>query len=137
MTPEKVSRNFTRCSNWQERYLYLIELGERFATLPAELQLDSKRVSGCQSQVWLDMALNDAGNMQLNANSDAAIVKGLLALVIIAYDQQPPDEIVGFNIQAWFDELGLQQHLSPTRTQGLWSIVQRAQAIANEIRTNA
>ncbi|PJC87719.1 cysteine dioxygenase [Vibrio sp. HA2012] len=128
MTPEKVTKNFNRCSNWEEKYLYLIELGERFSTLPTTEQIHANQVQGCQSQVWLTLDYAD-GLIHINATSDAAIVRGLLALIIIAYNGQPAKQIDGFDLFAWFGEIELQEHLTPTRTIGLNAIITRTQAL--------
>ncbi|OAN13273.1 hypothetical protein A3K86_16585 [Photobacterium jeanii] len=139
MTPDKISRNFKRCRDWEDRYLYLIELGERYATLPVEQRCAEALVSGCQSQVWLVLTIEQqpsetksseklSSKLVLNAYSDAAIVRGLLALVRIAYDQQSLEDARAFDIRAWFEQLELTQHLTPTRTQGLHAILNAVEA---------
>ncbi|CAH0535748.1 Cysteine desulfuration protein SufE [Vibrio stylophorae] len=124
MTPEKITTNFSRCMDWQERYQYLIELGQRFATMDATDCTQNKRIDGCQSQVWLDCQLNAQGQVAVRATSDAAIVRGLLALVIIAYDGQTPAQAMQWPMAQWLSSLGLAQHLSPSRTQGLYAVIE-------------
>ncbi len=123
MTPEQILKNFNRCVDWEERYLYLIELGERLPPYPSNKLTDDYIVSGCQSQVWVYMSRSDQGLINIQATSDSSIVKGLLSLLTIAYDQQPLNHVLSFDIQAWFESLDLRAHLTPGRTQGLDSII--------------
>ena len=97
--------------------------------MPAELHTSDRLVRGCQSQVWIDTRL-DNGRLQLSVDSDAFIVKGLLALVLAAYNNRTPPEILAFDIDSYFAQLDLLRHLSPTRGNGLRSMVQRIQDIA-------
>ncbi len=129
MTPEKLLKNFQRCKDWEERYLYLMELGERMCNLSEEKRTDESKLRGCQSQVWVSLSLDD-GNIKLDAFSDAGIVRGLLALIIIAYNDTPIDNALDFDIKAWFESLDLEQHLTPTRTMGLNAIVKQVQQMA-------
>ncbi|CEO39181.1 hypothetical protein UA38_04770 [Photobacterium kishitanii] len=130
MTPQKVLQNFQRCSNWEDKYLYLIELGDRFCILPLNEQTNDHKIRGCQSSVWITLTPND-NLIHLAANSDAAIVKGLLALIIIAYDQKSRQQIAEFDIDAWFEQLGLTQHLTPTRSIGIATIIKQVQLMSN------
>lgn len=84
---EKLLRNFLRCANWEEKYLYIIELGQRLPELRAEDRSPQNSIQGCQSQVWIVMRQNAQGIIELQGDSDAAIVKGLIAVVFILYDQ--------------------------------------------------
>ncbi|NOH60944.1 SufE family protein [Vibrio sp. RE88] len=124
MTPEKLVKNFNRCADWEERYLYLIELGERLPQYPTSKQTDEYLVAGCQSKVWLYLTyLPESDKLNFAATSDAAIVKGLLALLSVAYHQKSPVEVKHFDVNAWFEQLELKTHLTPGRTQGLDAIV--------------
>jgi len=126
MTPEKLVHNFNRCMDWEERYLYLIELGEKLPIYPSDKQTTQYLVHGCQSKVWLYMDNNDVtGLIKFHACSDAAIVQGLLALLSVAYHACRPDEVLTFDIESWFDALELKNHLTPSRAQGLDAIVNR------------
>lgn len=130
MTPEKLARNFSRCADWEQRYLYLIELGENLPSFDASKKTQDYAIKGCQSQVWLEQTLTEDGSMvRIFAYSDAAIVNGLIALAVIAFDGKTPQQIVAFDIQGWFAELDLHQHITPTRSQGLSAIV--AQIVKN------
>ncbi|MGD8109298.1 SufE family protein [Vibrio sp. TRT 17S01] len=126
MTPDKLVKNFQRCKNWEERYLYLIELGERYCQLPEVLCINDNKVKGCQSEVWVSIQVNK-NTISLAANSDAAIVRGLLALVVIAYNDQTIEEARQFDINVWFEQLALMQHLTPTRALGLTAIIRQIQ----------
>ena len=123
MTPDKLKRNFDRCADWEERYMYLIELGERLLAFPTAKLDDGYLIAGCQSNVWLDLAINEEGQISIKASSDSSLVKGLLALVLIAYNEQKVSDVLSFDIKTWFTQLDLQSQLSPSRNQGLEAIV--------------
>ncbi|WNP32891.1 cysteine desulfuration protein SufE [Enterobacter kobei] len=127
---EKLLRNFTRCANWEEKYLYIIELGQRLPELAAEAQKPENSIQGCQSQVWIVMQRRDDGVIELQGDSDAAIVKGLIAVVFILYQQMTAQDIVAFDVRPWFEKMSLAQHLTPSRSQGL-------EAMIRAIRTKA
>ncbi|MHC0464909.1 cysteine desulfuration protein SufE [Kosakonia cowanii] len=127
---EKLVRNFNRCANWEEKYLYIIELGQRLPALSAEEHNADNLIQGCQSQVWIVMQRNDEGVIELTGDSDAAIVKGLIAIVFALYQQMTPQDIVAFDVRPWFEKLALTQHLTPSRSQGL-------EAMIRAIRTKA
>lgn len=84
---EKLLRNFLRCANWEEKYLYIIELGQRLPELNDDDRNTENSIQGCQSQVWIVMRQNAEGIIELQGDSDAAIVKGLIAVVFILYDR--------------------------------------------------
>ncbi|MGF6435780.1 cysteine desulfuration protein SufE [Kosakonia sp. 1610] len=127
---EKLVRNFNRCANWEEKYLYIIELGQRLPALSAEAHNADNLIQGCQSQVWIVMQRNDEGVIELTGDSDAAIVKGLIAIVFALYQQMTPQDIMAFDVRPWFEKLALTQHLTPSRSQGL-------EAMIRAIRTKA
>ena len=101
---EKLLRNFLRCTNWEEKYLYIIELGQRLPELGDEDRSPQNSIQGCQSQVWIVMRQNAQGIIELQGDSDAAIVKGLIAVVFILYDQMTPQDIVNFDVRPWFEK---------------------------------
>lgn len=129
---DKLLRNFTRCANWEEKYLYIIELGQRLAPLSAEAHTPDNLIQGCQSQVWIVMQRNAEGRIELQGDSDAAIVKGLIAVVFILYHQMTAQDIIAFDVRPWFEEMALTQHLTPSRSQGLEAMIRaiRAQALS-------
>lgn len=127
---EKLLRNFLRCANWEEKYLYVIELGQRLPELNADDRCAENSIQGCQSQVWIAMRQNADGIIELQGDSDAAIVKGLIAVVFILYDRMTAEDIVRFDVRPWFEKMALTQHLTPSRSQGL-------EAMIRAIRTQA
>lgn len=117
--------------NWEDRYKYIIELGRELPPMAADMHTEDRLVRGCQSQVWIDTALEN-GRLQLAVDSDAFIVKGLLGLVLAAYNNKTPAEILAFDIDNYFQQLDLLRHLSATRGNGLRAMVQRIQDIARQ-----
>jgi len=117
--------------SWEDRYKYIIDLGKELPAMPAALHTRDRLVHGCQSQVWIDTRMED-GRLQLAVDSDAFIVKGLLGLVLAAYNNKPPADVLAFDIDAYFEQLDLLRHLSSTRGNGLRAMVQRIQGIARD-----
>jgi cysteine desulfuration protein SufE len=114
---------------WDDRYKYIIELGRELPPLPDEFHTEDRLVRGCQSQVWIETTLAD-GKLQLAVDSDAFIVKGLLGIVLAAYNNKTPQQVLDFDIDAYFGDLDLLRHLSPTRGNGLRAMVARIKDIA-------
>jgi cysteine desulfuration protein SufE len=110
--------------SWEDRYRYLIELGRELPEMPEDLRNEANLVRGCQSQVWLDARL-EAGRLQLQADSDAFIVRGLLAVILAAANNRPPREVLQFDMDGYLEQLDLLRHLSSTRGNGLRAMVQR------------
>ena len=129
ITAEEIVENLSFFDEWDDRYRYIIDLGRELPPLPEDKRTEDRLVRGCQSQVWMDVGAQ-GGRMQLAVDSDAFIVKGLLAVVLAAYNDKTPDEILAFDIDAYFDTLGLMQHLSPTRGNGLRAMVRRIRETA-------
>lgn len=119
--------------DWEERYKYIIDLGKDLPDMSAELHTQERLVKGCQSNVWLDVNV-DGELLSFIVDSDAIIVRGLLALVMAAFNHKTPAQIVSFDVDAYFKELDLEQHLSPTRGNGLRAIVAKIKAIANAVQ---
>lgn len=115
--------------DWEQRYQYIIDLGKSIPILDQQLKTDELLVPGCQSKLWLLSQLKD-GVMQFQAASDAIIVNGLLAIVLAAYQKQTPTQILAFDIDSYLKSLDLEQHISPTRGNGLRAIVGKIQAVA-------
>lgn len=127
---EKLLRNFSRCGNWEEKYMYIIELGAQLPPLPDAARGAENLIAGCQSQVWIVVSRDHAGNVLLLGDSDAAIVKGLIATVFILYQGLTPQEIMTLDVRPFFNELALGQHLTPSRSQGLEAMVRGIRAKA-------
>lgn len=122
MNSEQLIKNFDRCVDWEDKYLYIISLGEKYAQLPEDQRVDKNAIYGCQSQVWIKVELRQ-GKVALLGSSDAAIVKGLVALVMIILKDLTPEALLQTDIKAIFIRLGLHQQLTPVRNQGLESMV--------------
>lgn len=117
--------------DWDDRYRYLIDLGKSLPALPPEAYSDAFKVPGCASQVWLMMDRDaTTGRLAIRGDSDALIVKGLVALVIAMFSNRLPAEIAAMDAQAFFAEIGLREHLTSQRANGLASMVARIQAEA-------
>ncbi|WOJ97812.1 SufE family protein [Congregibacter brevis] len=121
---DDVIENLGFFDSWEDRYRYIIDLGRELPEMPIELRSDDRLVRGCQSQVWIDVAESE-GRLQLTVDSDAFIVKGLLAVVLAAFNNKTASEVLAFDISTYFEELGLMRHLSPTRGNGLQAMVTR------------
>ncbi|GBU11567.1 sulfur acceptor protein [Enterobacterales bacterium] len=127
---DKLVKNFSRCPNWEEKYLYVIELGGQLAPLADEYRQEKNLISGCQSQVWIVMQAGENGQLSFHGDSDAAIVKGLLAIVFSLYQGLTAQDVVALDVRPFFTQLELSQHLTPSRSQGL-------EAMIRAIRVNA
>lgn len=128
-----ISADFALLDDWEDRYRYLIELGRTLEPLPQPLRTDVNKVRGCASQVWLATDIqrrNGAEVFTFLADSDAHIVRGLIAILSAIYNGQPLDEVPAIDPEPIFDGLGLKEHLTPQRSNGLASMVARIQADA-------
>ena len=128
-TFEDVEAEFEALDDWDDRYRLLIDLGRALPEMPVALKTELTRVRGCASQVWL-YPTTQAAHLHFDADSDAAIVKGLVALVLLLVQDRAPDDIDPAEIRARLDGLGLSKHLSSNRTQGLASMIARIGELA-------
>lgn len=117
--------------DWEDRYAHIIELGDALAPMDDALKSPATKVDGCMSQVWMYATRNDDGTLQLLADSDARIVRGLIAVLMIVYQGQTPAQIGSVDIDAIFAQLGLDTHLSMNRRNGFSAMVQRIRALAH------
>ena len=108
--------------DWMGRYEYVIDLGRQLPEFPQEWKSDTNKISGCQSQVWLNMQLQDDGKLHIDGMSDAAIVSGLVAIVLRVYSDQTPQDILNAKPD-FIADIGFTDHLSPTRSNGLHSML--------------
>ena len=133
-TIDDIVEDFALIVDWEERYRYVIELGRALSGLPDSAKTEDNRVRGCASQVWLETipGRNTAGEPALtfNADSDAHIVRGLIAVVFALYDNKPARFIAETDAVPELRKLGLDEHLSPQRSNGLKSMIARMQADA-------
>ena len=133
MDIEEIRETFSFFDDWEDKYRFIIDLGKSLPELPEGLRTEDNLVRGCQSQVWLVADRDpDSGCLQLRIDSDAHIVRGLIAIVMAVYDGRRPADILEFDIEALFDDLELLKHLSPTRGNGLRALIGRIRALAAE-----
>ncbi|MTI87666.1 MAG: SufE family protein [Balneolaceae bacterium] len=130
---ERIVKEFKVLQDWPERYKYIIKLGSKMDPLPEADKVDENLVKGCQSQVWLTADMND-GKVEYYADSDAAITKGLVALMVRFFSGHDPNTILTTNPD-FIDEIGMAQHLSPTRANGLASMVKQMKIYAMAFKT--
>lgn len=131
---EDILEDIAFFDDWEERYKYIIDLGKSLAAMPEALHTPERMVKGCQSNVWIEVE-SDNGRLQFLVDSDAVIVRGLLAVVMAAYHDKTAAEILAFDIDGYFQTLDLESHLSPTRGNGLRAIVGRIRNIAAAVET--
>lgn len=132
-TQDRIVREFSVLGDWTERYEYIIKLGRKLPDFPEEFRIEENKVRGCQSQVWLHAALED-GKVKFYADSDAMIVKGLIALLLRVYSDRGPDEILK-NPPVFISKIGMDTHLSQTRANGLASMMKQIQYYAMAFKT--
>ena len=125
---DRIVRQFELLGDWPERYKYIIKLGQKLDPLDDKHKVEENLVRGCQSQVWL-VTEQDDGNVIFKADSDAAITKGLVAMLVNFYSGENPDTILQTDPE-FIDKIGMQQHLSPTRSNGLASMVKQMKIYA-------
>ena len=126
---QNIVDEFTFLGDWMQRYEHIIDIGRKLDDLPDEMQLDSHLVPGCQSRVWFYASRDDDGLIRFRADSDALIVRGLIALLLRLYSGRRADEILAMSPE-FFDILELGSHLSGSRANGLNAMVKRIQAFA-------
>ena len=126
-----VVETFSMYEEWLDKYEYLIDLGKNLEPYPEEKKTDDRLIKGCQSRVWLDYRMED-GRLYFNADSDAIITKGIISLLIGIYSGRTPQEIAGSDF-SFIEKIGLKENLSPTRANGLASMIAtiKTAALAN------
>lgn len=146
MSINELIDDFSYLDDWEDRYRYVIELGKDLAPLPEEQHSEANKVKGCVSQVWLqtDVVNSDGGEpvLTFTGDSDAHIVRGLIAIVLRLYSDRPASEIASTPADPVFQQIGLDEHLSPQRSNGLHAMVRRIQsdaeaALADAAKTTA
>jgi cysteine desulfuration protein SufE len=134
MTIETIRTDFALLDEWEDRYRYLIELGRGLPPFPEALRTEANKVRGCVSQVWLASALKRNGGaapvLEFQGDSDAHIVRGLVAVLFALVQGRTPREILATDAKTVFGELGLAEHLTPQRSNGFFSMVERIRADA-------
>lgn len=130
---EDLIKRFTHFTNPKDRYKYLIDMGKQLQSLDSEFQTEENRIHGCQSQVWIHIEEKD-GRLFMQAKSDAAIVSGLIALLLRIYHGRTPEEVAKAPLE-FLGQIGLLQQLSPNRSTGLYHMIKRIQAEGNSRST--
>jgi cysteine desulfuration protein SufE len=133
-TIDDIIDNFALLDDWDDRYRYVIELGRTLAPLPEDLRNDANKVQGCASQVWLGTEIQPDGaagpSLCFVGDSDAHIVRGLIAILFALYSGKPARQILDTDAVALFEKLGLREHLTPQRSNGFRSMVERIKSDA-------
>ena len=130
VSPEEIKETFSLFTDWEDKYRYIIDLGKELPELDEKDKIEKNLIRGCQSQVWLTHNINPEGSIHLDIDSDAHIVRGLIAIVLAALNNKLPRQIIEFDVELLFSDLELLEHLSPTRGNGLRAMVQRVQSVA-------
>ena len=131
---DEIIAEFQDFPDWMDRYQYIIELGESLPPFPENLKTPENLIEGCQSRVWIYAYLNDEKKIIFEADSDALIVKGIVALLLRVLTDHTPTEILDADLY-FIDKIGLSQHLSPTRSNGLVSMVKQMRNYALAFKT--
>ncbi|MGR5142881.1 cysteine desulfurase sulfur acceptor subunit CsdE [Photobacterium sp. DNB23_23_1] len=132
ITCEAIIAQMATANGWEDRYRNVIQLGKKLPAMPEELKQDQLKVSGCESQVWLTHQQREDGTFHFAADSDARIVRGLITLVLAAFEGKSADQIQAFDIDSYFEQLNLIAHLSPSRGNGLKAIVEQIKTLAED-----
>lgn len=136
MNLEELTDNFSLLDDWEDKYRYLIDLGEEAEGLEESWHKDEWKVEGCQSQVWLVPVIQEQNGVKrlfFKGDSDAAIVKGLIAIVLTIFSGKTAEEIARTDIDGIFENLGLHEHLSPSRRNGLNAMIEKIKFYAKTL----
>ncbi|MDE5807206.1 MAG: SufE family protein [Muribaculaceae bacterium] len=123
-TQDEIIEEFEGLTDWMDRYAYIIDLGNTLPDFPESLKTPANLIEGCQSRVWIDAKEDQEGKLLFEADSDALIVKGIVALLLRVLSDHTPEEILNADLY-FIDKIGLKEHLSPTRSNGLVSMVKQ------------
>ena len=142
MTLDAIRSDFALLDDWEDRYRYVIELGRGLPPFPDALRTEANKVRGCASQVWLATTVHRPNPsaepvLAFQGDSDAHIVRGLIAILFAIYADRTAEEILGIDAQAAFAELGLKEHLTPQRSNGFFSMVERIRRDARALAAAA
>ena len=133
---QEIIEEFSMFDDWEERYQYMIELGKTLPLINPTYKTDDNLIKGCQSKVWVHAELKD-DKIEFTADSDAIITKGIIAILIRVFSNQHPKDIIDADV-SFIDQIGLKEHLSPTRANGLVSMIKQLKlyAIAYQTQLN-
>ena len=130
---EEIIEEFAMFEDWMQRYEYMIDLGKTLPLIAAEFKTDDNIIKGCQSKVWVHAELKDS-QLEFTADSDAIITKGIIAILIRVFSNQHPKDILASDT-SFIDQIGLKEHLSPTRANGLVSMIKQIKMYAIAFQT--
>jgi cysteine desulfuration protein SufE len=134
----ELESNLLFFDDWADRYQYIIGLGTKLPPLDEQYRTDTYKVDGCLSQVWLHTEITGEGaerRLRFNADSDSSIVKGLFAVLRILFSDKTPDEILAVDLDRAFEQIGLEQHLSPNRRNGFFSMIEEMRRAAVVVKS--
>lgn len=126
---QDIVEEFSDVEDWMDRYAMIIDLGNNLPEIEEKFKTPDHLIEGCQSRVWLNAELTPEGTVHFTADSDAIIVKGIISLLIQVLDNQTPDDILASDLH-FIDDIGLSEHLSPTRSNGLLAMVKQMRLYA-------
>lgn len=126
---DEIIEEFSDLTDWMDRYAYIIDMGNSLEPLPESDKVPANLIEGCQSRVWITATRDNDGNVLFAADSDALIVKGIIALLLRVLSGQKPQDILDADLY-FIDKIGLGQHLSPTRSNGLLAMVKQMRLYA-------
>ncbi|MFN2260510.1 MAG: SufE family protein [Psychroflexus sp.] len=126
---EDIIEEFSMFEDWMQRYEYMIELGKSLPLIDEKYKTEENIIKGCQSRVWLYAEMNDNQKVEFTADSDAIITKGIIAILIRVFSEEKPEDILEAKTD-FIDEIGLKEHLSPTRANGLVSMIKQMKMYA-------
>ena len=134
---QEIIEEFANFEDWMDKYSYIIEIGNSCPMIDEKEKVDSNLIKGCQSRVWVSAKLNEEGLMQISADSDAVITKGIISLLLRVFNNQKPEDLYAADLK-FVDEIGLKSHLSPTRSNGLLSMIKQIKlyALAFSVKQN-
>ncbi len=133
---QEIIDEFSEIDDWMDRYGYIIDLGGALPPISESLKTSDRLIEGCQSRVWLDAEMASDGTVHYTADSDAIIVKGIISLLLTVLNDHSPDEILNADLR-FIDGIGLSEHLSPTRSNGLLAMLKQIRAYAAAFKAKA
>jgi cysteine desulfuration protein SufE len=131
----QIEKEFSYFDDWMDRYNHLIEMGKNVPLIDSKFKTKNYLISGCQSRVWLHASMKE-GRIIFTADSDAVITKGIVNLLIRVFSEQSPDDIIDADV-SFIDRIGLKEHLSPTRSNGLMSMIKQMKLYALAFKTKS
>ncbi|MDE6536130.1 MAG: SufE family protein [Muribaculaceae bacterium] len=132
---DEIISEMSEIDDWMDRYGYIIDLGNQLPPIEEKYKTPQHLIEGCQSRVWINADKTDEGKIVFTADSDAIIVKGIISMLIQVLSNQTPDDILNADLY-FIDKIGLSEHLSPTRSNGLLAMVKQMRAYAQAFKAN-